>query len=258
LTDISQKGFVSPGAAAIIDADGFVWLGPSGPGGSGPEGNLAKRDANVRVETAREINSGGIRQRVAAVRFERFSGRDHNMSQRLRITLAGIGDAAQKPSLRQNYLDQVQRVICVRKTLSLRAFPALAPRTWKNVFLPEAKVKRSVERGGLRLGGITGKGEMCGWLIHLGFEGGAMGPGGVGDEGGRGRTRGEAKGESGTGAGGAVTPNGAGHRFGKAFDDGEAKAGGGFPAGGAGAEAGEFLEKFLLVGLADAGAFVAD
>ena len=68
----------------------------------------------------------GIGQRLAAVRFKGIFRRNHN--QYLTRNSGEEEPSGRTASLRQHYLDQVQRVFCLRKTLSLSA-----PRTKKKL-----------------------------------------------------------------------------------------------------------------------------
>src|SRR3984957_6864800 len=74
------------------------------------------------MQRARQINLFGLGQRIAAVWLERILRGDHKNARRV---------GRWQRFLRQHYLEQVQRVICFRKTLSPWATAAQAPRTVK-------------------------------------------------------------------------------------------------------------------------------
>ena len=78
---------IAPRAGAVINVYGFVRLALSGSGPGWPELDLAKRDAEVGMELAGNVNSGRTRQRLLALRFESNFRCNHRTGIRLRVGL---------------------------------------------------------------------------------------------------------------------------------------------------------------------------
>ena len=78
--DVAFEIGISPGAGTIIHPDRLVGFDVAVEGFRRVEVDLAKRDQKVWMNSARAINSRGIGQALAALRFEGFLGRDHEIA----------------------------------------------------------------------------------------------------------------------------------------------------------------------------------
>ena len=119
---------IAPRPGAVIDAHGSIRLDSAGVGFGRRHFDFAHRHADVGVNFARHEDLAAVRQLFAAVRLERFFGRDHKINFAPWIWRLGSGDAesilnsdnafeerwpwwpSARSFLRQHYLDQVQRV----------------------------------------------------------------------------------------------------------------------------------------------------
>jgi len=121
LLDGALIGLVPPRAAGVIDPDRRVFLGFARGQLGGAEPDFAEGNAQVGVNAAGDIHAGGVGERRAAVRLGNIVFGNHNITAE-RVSGADTGHWGSGGSLRQHYLDQVQRVCgeTARHTLSLR------------------------------------------------------------------------------------------------------------------------------------------
>ena len=113
LGHIAGESRIAPGSAAIIDPHGVVGGHAAVHALGGSHLDFAQGHANFGVEAAGQINPVGVRQGVAAFRFERFRGRDHNRGSQIQRSASKKEPPAtgsMPVSLRQHYLEQVPRV----------------------------------------------------------------------------------------------------------------------------------------------------
>jgi hypothetical protein len=137
LLDIALERRVTPGSGAIIDAHRFVDLQPAGGGMGRREADLAEGDADGGMNFARQVGPAGVRQRLIARRFRDGFGRVHQCQFGFRRSGAVCRRNVEANSLRQHYLEQVQRVRCAPAQPSQPLCPAgrnnrLAPLRWLN------------------------------------------------------------------------------------------------------------------------------
>src|SRR6267378_6160785 len=121
LLHLSIKFRISPGPRAVVQGNRFIYLCAVVRVTRRAELDLAERHPDVWMNPATDIYARGVRQRFAALWFEGAFGCDHKYV--CRSSVNPIREEDEMQSLRQHYLEQVQRVCfeTIRSTLSLRA-----------------------------------------------------------------------------------------------------------------------------------------